>query len=56
MVDALMAATGGPMSGMLAVAERAASDPLIIETIRLRTLAARRSSTTPRCAPRSPRA
>ena len=28
------------MAGMLAVAERAASDPLIIETIRLRTLAA----------------
>jgi AcrR family transcriptional regulator len=40
MVDALMAATGGPMAGMLAVAERATSDPLIIETIRLRTLAA----------------
>ena len=40
MVDALMAAGGGPMAGMLAVAERATSDPLIIETIRLRTLAA----------------
>jgi AcrR family transcriptional regulator len=40
MVDALMAAAGGPMAGMLAVAERATSDPLIIETIRLRTLAA----------------
>ena len=40
MVDAVMAASPGPMAGMLAVAERAASDPLIIETIRLRTLAA----------------
>ena len=40
MVDALMAASSGPMAGMLAVAERAACDPLIIETIRLRTLAA----------------
>jgi AcrR family transcriptional regulator len=40
MVDALMAETGGPMAGMLAVTERATSDPLIIETIRLRTLAA----------------
>jgi AcrR family transcriptional regulator len=40
MVDAVMAATGEPMAGMLAVAERATSDPLIIETIRLRTLAA----------------
>ena len=40
MVDALMAAAGGPMAGMLAVAERATSDPLIVETIRLRTLAA----------------
>ena len=40
MVDAVTAATGGPMAGMLAVAERATSDPLIIETIRLRTLAA----------------
>src|SRR6188472_1480366 len=34
MVDALMEAAGGSMSGMLAVAERATSDPLIIETIR----------------------
>ena len=40
MVDALMVAGVGPMAGMLAVAERATSDPLIIETIRLRTLAA----------------
>jgi AcrR family transcriptional regulator len=40
MVDALMATAGGPMAGMLAVAERATGDPLIIETIRLRTLAA----------------
>ena len=40
MVDALMTSGGGPMAGMLAVAERATSDPLIIETIRLRTLAA----------------
>jgi TetR/AcrR family transcriptional regulator, mexJK operon transcriptional repressor len=40
MVDALMATAGGPMAGMLAVAERATSDPLIVETIRLRTLAA----------------
>ena len=40
MVDAVMAASPGPMAGILAVAERAASDPLIIETIRLRTLAA----------------
>jgi AcrR family transcriptional regulator len=40
MVDALMAASSGPLAGMVAVAERAASDPLIIETIRLRTLAA----------------
>jgi AcrR family transcriptional regulator len=40
MVDGVMAASGGPLAGMLAVARRAASDPLIIETIRLRTLAA----------------
>ena len=40
MVDALMAASPCPMAGMLALAERAAGDPLIIETIRLRTLAA----------------
>ncbi len=40
MVDAVMAASAGPLAGMLAIAERAATDPLIIETIRLRTLAA----------------
>src|SRR6478736_4257923 len=40
MVDALKAEAGDAMSGMLAVAERATSDPLIIETIRLRTMAA----------------
>ena len=40
MVDGLVAGSTGPMAGMLAVAERAASDPLIIETIWLRTLAA----------------
>ncbi|MEP6641463.1 MAG: TetR/AcrR family transcriptional regulator [Gaiellales bacterium] len=40
MVDELVAGSTGPMAGMLAVAERAASDPLIIETIWLRTLAA----------------
>jgi AcrR family transcriptional regulator len=40
MVDALKVEAGDAMSGMLAVAERATSDPLIIETIRLRTLAA----------------
>jgi AcrR family transcriptional regulator len=40
MVDALMAASPCPVAGMLALAERAADDPLIIETIRLRTLAA----------------
>lgn len=40
MVDGLIGASRGPMAGMLAVAERAASDPLIIETVRLRTLAA----------------
>ena len=40
MVDELVAGSPGPMAGMLAVAERAASDPLIIETIWLRTLAA----------------
>jgi AcrR family transcriptional regulator len=40
MVDGVMAASGGPLAGMLALAERATSDPLILETIRLRTLAA----------------
>jgi AcrR family transcriptional regulator len=40
MVDGVVAGSTGPMAGMLAVAERAASDPLIIETIWLRTLAA----------------
>ena len=40
MVDALAAGSAGPMAGMLAVAQRAASDPLIVETIWLRTLAA----------------
>jgi AcrR family transcriptional regulator len=40
MVDGLVAGSNGPMAGMLAVAERAASDPLIIETIWLRTVAA----------------
>jgi AcrR family transcriptional regulator len=40
MVDGLMGAAPSPMAGMVAIAERAASDPLIIETIRLRTLAA----------------
>ena len=40
MVGALAAGSAGPMAGMLAVAQRAASDPLIVETIWLRTLAA----------------
>jgi AcrR family transcriptional regulator len=40
MVDGLTGGSTGPMAGMIAVAERAATDPLIIETIRLRTLAA----------------
>jgi AcrR family transcriptional regulator len=40
LADALMAASPCPMAGMQALAERAAGDPLIIETIRLRTLAA----------------
>jgi AcrR family transcriptional regulator len=40
MVDGLIGASAGPLAGMLAVAERAATDPLIVETIRLRTLAA----------------
>ncbi len=40
MVDRLIGESAGPLAGMLAVAERAATDPLIIETIRLRILAA----------------
>ena len=39
-VDAVAAASASPMSAMLAIAERAATDPLIVEVIRLRTLAA----------------
>jgi AcrR family transcriptional regulator len=39
MVAALMAAGGGAMTGTLAVAGRATSDPPMIETLRLRTLA-----------------
>jgi AcrR family transcriptional regulator len=40
LVRSLRTASGGPMAGMLAVARRAATDPLVIETIRMRTLAA----------------
>jgi AcrR family transcriptional regulator len=40
LVMALRTTSDGPMAGMLAIARRAASDPLIIETIRMRTLAA----------------
>jgi len=40
LVVSLRATSGGPLEGMLAVARRVATDPLIIETIRMRTLAA----------------
>jgi TetR/AcrR family transcriptional regulator len=40
LVKALRTTSAGPMAGMLAVARRAATDPLIVETIRMRTLAA----------------
>jgi AcrR family transcriptional regulator len=39
-VDGVAAASPSPMAAMLAIAERAATDPLIVEVIRLRTLAA----------------
>ena len=40
LVMSLRTTADGPLAGMLAVARRVASDPLIIETIRMRTLAA----------------
>jgi TetR/AcrR family transcriptional regulator len=39
-VRALIAESSGPMAGMVAIAEHAATDPLIVEIIRLRMLAA----------------
>jgi AcrR family transcriptional regulator len=39
-VDEIIAAAPDPIAGMLAVAEHAATDPLIVEVVRLRMLAA----------------